>query len=666
MNGREILAVTAINILLLLFSRGVAGAEMKVAGESRSPAASASPNGDFSLESRMIVSSKLLPFGAISAHYTEKNGDCKKGGNSSSSRPKHPFNATTNSPTSSTKETIIHAKVQLPPAKIQSSSSSSAPPSSSGLRSSFSSSTSSSAEIFYSANDSNSNVSNSRNNGYLKSLKSLVKNNRHKVVKRSCLINSALAALRHTPDKPQKMVLVITGRVEDVMVLHSNNNNNNEHLRRKSGYGENHDDNNKERRKQSDGVASSTTTYTSSEARSSIIGTANNDGDDDDAILSMSDSDNDEYEFVHRGYHPATTTPIHAATRAPRLRPDQIFTKTDDATSSSTFPSVATSQISATNNGFSNIINRNGMRTLGNTSLLHSLFGESYMNLQGATSGVTASPASILPPSDNHLEGNNSKTGRRRKRQHERHVQLLSEDSFANFETKMKELNIFAAERVDGNNDEIEVTNSGQTFASVNVHYSNHNDYGNFRIGNHSSSIQKVFSTNDDDDNISRKSFPSRQLPKLPKKETSPGTAWQQKEGFSSTRSNTETVLQSVAKITKEFLHGKGRSSEMRYAVLVRVKRVIKGDRALENTAIIIDGFGYHHQRFCAPPRVSVRDTRIFILDVDKDKRITLAAHPLPVTLKNLRRIDESSKEMRKPKGKSALKELLTEVKKEK
>lgn len=91
--------------------------------------------------------------------------------------------------------------------------------------------------------------------------------------------------------------------------------------------------------------------------------------------------------------------------------------------------------------------------------------------------------------------------------------------------------------------------------------------------------------------------------------------------------------------------------SSPKYAMIVKVKRVIRGDRALENTAIIIDGFGYHQPASCAPSRVSIKDTKIFILDVDPDKRLTLAMQPLPVTLKNLQRIDEEMG-MEKPTGK--------------
>ena len=86
--------------------------------------------------------------------------------------------------------------------------------------------------------------------------------------------------------------------------------------------------------------------------------------------------------------------------------------------------------------------------------------------------------------------------------------------------------------------------------------------------------------------------------------------------------------------------------SSDRFAARVRVKRVIKGDRGLENAVIVIDGFGKNRigsKRFCMR-RVRVKDTKIFMISVDNESGLMLAATPLPVTLSNLKKVNKLKK----------------------
>lgn len=78
--------------------------------------------------------------------------------------------------------------------------------------------------------------------------------------------------------------------------------------------------------------------------------------------------------------------------------------------------------------------------------------------------------------------------------------------------------------------------------------------------------------------------------------------------------------------------------SNTRLGAQVKVKRVIRGDRSFENTLIVIDGLNGLKGPLCQS-RLRVRDTRIFVLDVNPDGTLTLAFPPLPVTLDNLREL---------------------------
>ncbi|CAL8148203.1 unnamed protein product [Orchesella dallaii] len=414
--------------------------------------------------------------------------------------------------------------------------------------------------------------SSSQSSSYLKSANSLVNKKRHK---RSCLINSVTAleaayavASSSSKDKTQKMVL--TGLVEDVMVLH----NQHEHRRRSRGASDDHDDD------------------TEAHTRNRI---ANNDDDDDDTILSMADSDNDGYELYHRGYsilHPATRTRMG-------FTPAAAVTITNSNTN----------RIASTSGGGGDPKSYNN-----NNSSSSSLF-PLEMYHKNILSSLATEPAYSYP-------ANNNSKNRREKRQksmeveeHQQNHQLASSWGKGSL-------------ALDENNNGSEMTNSPNKSAVI-VEDSNSNGNGHhFKERNNNGErihFQKEF--------LHENIFPQYQLKSVAKMP------------LSSSSSSGDFFDEAIP----------------RYAVLVRVKRVIRGDRTLENTGIIIDGFGAHHDhhedgrnlRFCGRgPRVSVRDTRIFILDVDPDKRITLAAHPLPVTLKNLRRIDESPQEMRKPKDK--------------
>ncbi len=80
-----------------------------------------------------------------------------------------------------------------------------------------------------------------------------------------------------------------------------------------------------------------------------------------------------------------------------------------------------------------------------------------------------------------------------------------------------------------------------------------------------------------------------------------------------------------------------------RLAVHVRVKHVIKGDRGLEKSVIVIDGLSEGSSQFCMS-RLRVRDSRIFMLKSDKDGNFVLASKPLMLTLENLRNVNRPGK----------------------
>jgi hypothetical protein len=111
-------------------------------------------------------------------------------------------------------------------------------------------------------------------------------------------------------------------------------------------------------------------------------------------------------------------------------------------------------------------------------------------------------------------------------------------------------------------------------------------------------------------------------------------------------------------------------------AARIRVKRVIKGDRSLENTLIVVvvhieddvgisgvdddsgsrrsssgeslsssseEAYGYVTDRRLCMGRLRIKDTRIFMLGIDSYGRLILLSNPLPLTLKNLREINGNS-----------------------
>jgi len=106
-------------------------------------------------------------------------------------------------------------------------------------------------------------------------------------------------------------------------------------------------------------------------------------------------------------------------------------------------------------------------------------------------------------------------------------------------------------------------------------------------------------------------------------------------------------------------------------AARIRVKRVIKGDRSLENTLVVVvvqiddngsssDGggsgssaeyvnsgedYGFVTDRRLCMGRLRIRDTRIFMLQIDSFGRLVLLSNPLPLTLKNLREINSHTKD---------------------
>src|SRR5439155_1533328 len=80
-------------------------------------------------------------------------------------------------------------------------------------------------------------------------------------------------------------------------------------------------------------------------------------------------------------------------------------------------------------------------------------------------------------------------------------------------------------------------------------------------------------------------------------------------------------------------------NNHIKVAVHVRVKRVIKGDRSLENTIIVINGLlPISKHKFCIG-RLRVRDTRIFFLAIDEESNFIFSARPLQLTLQNLKNL---------------------------
>jgi len=74
----------------------------------------------------------------------------------------------------------------------------------------------------------------------------------------------------------------------------------------------------------------------------------------------------------------------------------------------------------------------------------------------------------------------------------------------------------------------------------------------------------------------------------------------------------------------------------------VRVKRVLKGSRWLEDQLVQVEGF--NDQRLCPTSRVRLRDTRIFLVNyasamLRAPVRVRLNSSLVPVTLRNLQRI---------------------------
>ncbi|CAG7818958.1 unnamed protein product [Allacma fusca] len=96
-----------------------------------------------------------------------------------------------------------------------------------------------------------------------------------------------------------------------------------------------------------------------------------------------------------------------------------------------------------------------------------------------------------------------------------------------------------------------------------------------------------------------------------------------------------------------------GKAYNIRMGAQVRVKRVIWGDGALENTLILIDGIVRpdlnHH--LCRA-KVRVKDSRIFLLQIKPDGCLLLAFPPLSVTLDNLREFNQIALQLKPGPGK--------------
>ncbi|RWS23326.1 agrin-like protein [Leptotrombidium deliense] len=71
------------------------------------------------------------------------------------------------------------------------------------------------------------------------------------------------------------------------------------------------------------------------------------------------------------------------------------------------------------------------------------------------------------------------------------------------------------------------------------------------------------------------------------------------------------------------------------YRGIVRIKRVLKGDRRLSDSHVIIDGFG--NSKLCKS-EVKERDTRIFLVN-RVNGRLTLNSSLIRVNVNNLRKV---------------------------
>lgn len=592
--------------------------------------------------------------------------------------------------------------------------------------------------------DDSSSKTASKNSSYLKSTKNLINSNRHPqqqqklgskvLVKRSasssfspsttttttrsstaCILRNMALWKKHG-DNAQ---MVLTGRVEDVMLLHEPHsgvsrsiinsvvtsgttaksrsttviNDDSDNDKTTSSY-ENINRENEGNLQHShvETVKSNTTTTTTTEKTMPSSSSGGKRADDDDHgvfddILSTADSDNDEYEFVHRGYtvtvhvplpsQPATFTTEPITSFAGFGDDDHDTTTTADmnniAVFSENMEETTTTMITRSDN------KDNGDRDDKNLSaslLLHPLDkkepvvvaeeeakekerGENSEEIAITTEGENV--AYILSEDREHNSKNERLAERRRKRQVEEQLDKyrLAEDALA-------------VKIIDGNSqsDNGQLKSNGMRDGSEGIHHKIID-----RDHQQNISVEKNFGKK-----YSRFSpeFWKGMQEKLRKRKMQKGPS-PKPYGSGGGLLSAENVWQKRGgNDTGNNDNNQEKELSGRYAVIVRVKRVIRGDRALENTAIIIDGFGYqkerrkagsffnsvgcggsHRKRFAlgggeeSAYYSAVRgDTKIFILDVDSYKRITLAAQPLPVTLRNLRRIDESSEEIRKPKGK--------------
>jgi len=73
------------------------------------------------------------------------------------------------------------------------------------------------------------------------------------------------------------------------------------------------------------------------------------------------------------------------------------------------------------------------------------------------------------------------------------------------------------------------------------------------------------------------------------------------------------------------------------HALYVRVKRVIRGERGLEGSVVVIGGWP------CGPntTKLRLRDSRIFLLEKEAGGGLFLSAIPLHITIQNLKKVTE-------------------------
>lgn len=84
-------------------------------------------------------------------------------------------------------------------------------------------------------------------------------------------------------------------------------------------------------------------------------------------------------------------------------------------------------------------------------------------------------------------------------------------------------------------------------------------------------------------------------------------------------------------------------ASDSLVAIRIRVKRVVQGDRGLENTLILAWVSLSNEDLNRCGTRLRLRDTRIFILGVELDGRLILGVAPIPVTLAHLQLVNRLS-----------------------